>query len=110
MVGNPADSIQSSDFSGGACIWFCRGVAWSHVSKPDESFGSPFVTVVLYALAANLCYTLGWITELLWSWGDTAQTEKTRLKVFRLGLIFSMGLTLLPAIILSLTWAMRSIR
>jgi hypothetical protein len=94
----------------GLASGFIAVVAWSHVFAADEGFGSPFVTVVLYALAANLCYTFGWITELLWAWGDTAQTEKSRPKVFRLGLIFSAGLTLLPAIILSVTWALRSLR
>jgi hypothetical protein len=26
-----------------------------------------FAGVAIYGVAANLCYTLGWITELLWS-------------------------------------------
>lgn len=89
-VGNPADSIQSSDFSGGACIWFCRGCRLEPCVQAGRKFWQPLRN------GGSL--------------RDTAQTEKTRPKVFRLGLIFSMGLTLLPAIILSLTWAMRSIR
>ena len=80
------------------------------MSKGDVDFGSPFLTMIFYALAANICYTLGWITELLWAWGDTAQTEKMRPKVFRFGLIFSASVTLLPAIVLSLTWAVQSFR
>ncbi len=40
-------------FLAGLASGFVAVVAWSHVSKPDESFGSPFVTVVLYALAAR---------------------------------------------------------
>jgi hypothetical protein len=79
--------------------------AGSHVFKPDADFGSPFLSVIFFGLAANFCYTLGWITELLWTWGDTAQTEKIRPKVFRVGLIFSAGLTLLPAIVVLLIWA-----
>ena len=31
--------------------------------------------VIVYMLAVNVCYTLGWVTELLWSDGDTARTE-----------------------------------
>jgi hypothetical protein len=89
---------------------FIFALVGSHVFRADEDFGKPFLTAVLYGLAANVCYTLGWITELLWSWGDTEQTEKTRPKVFRLGLVFSASLTLLPAIVLSLIWAAHGFR
>jgi len=71
-------------------------------TAPGTDMGSPGLTLIFYALAANLCYTLGWITELLWSWGNTERTEATRPKVFRIGLIFSVGITLLPAIISAL--------
>lgn len=71
---------------------------------PNSEFGDPFLGVVLYAIGANLCYTLGWTTELLWSWGNTAQTESVRPKIFRAGLIMSAVVTLLPAAILSLFW------
>jgi len=77
----------------------------SRVFGADQDIGSPFMEAAFYAIAANLCYTLGWITELLWAWGDTAQTETIRPKVFRVGLIFSAGLTVLPAIVISLIWA-----
>jgi hypothetical protein len=80
------------------------------VFEPRRDLGSPLIAVVLYALAANLCYTLGWVSELLWAWGDTAQTERMRPKVFRLGLVFSAILTLLPAVVLSLVWAARGFR
>jgi hypothetical protein len=66
--------------------------------------------VFMYAFAANLCYTLGWITELLWAWGDTARTELIRPKVFRVGLIFSAAITALPAVVLVSTWAARGFR
>jgi hypothetical protein len=82
----------------------------SHVFKPDQDFGSPLLAVAVYAVAANLCYTLGWVTELLWAWGNTAKTSAIRQKVFRVGLIFSVSLTLLPALVLSLIWAVRGFR
>jgi hypothetical protein len=89
---------------------FIVAVVGSQLFGSDADFGKPFIAVMLYGLAANLCYTLGWATELLWTWGNTAQTETIRPKVFRLGLIFSASLTLLPAIVLSLMWAVRSLR
>jgi len=89
---------------------FIVALAGSHVFKADEDIGKPFLTVILYAFAANLCYTLGWISELLWGWGDTAKTEKMRPKIFRFGLIFSASVTLLPAIVLTLIWVARSFR
>jgi hypothetical protein len=76
----------------------------------DTDFGNPFLSAVLYGIAANFCYTFGWVTELLWCWGNTAQTETVRPKVFRAGLIFSVGVTMLPAAILSLVWAAHSFR
>jgi hypothetical protein len=94
----------------GLASGFLFALAGSHVFRSDVDLGKPFLSMIFYALAANLFYTLGWITELLWAWGDTAQTEKVRSKVFCVGLIFSAGLTLLPAIALSLIWAIRSFR
>ena len=81
--------------------------AGSRLVGPDADFGNPFLGVVLYAIVANLCYTLGWITELLWAWGNTAQTEAIRPKVFRAGLIFSAAVTFLPAIVVPLLWAIQ---
>jgi hypothetical protein len=81
--------------------------AGSRLFGPDANLGNPFIGIMLYGLAANFCYTLGWITELLWGWGDTAQTESIRPKVFRVGLVFSASLTLLPAIAIPLIWAIQ---
>jgi len=80
----------------------------SHLVKPGEDLEEPFgivIGVIAYAVAANLCYSLGWITELLWSWGDTSSTEALRPKIFRLGIIVSIVVTLLPCILLPLAWA-----
>lgn len=66
-----------------------------------EPFGLVF-WIIAYAVSANICYSLGWITELLWSWGDTARAEALRPKIFRWGLIFSVAVTLLPAAVVLL--------
>ena len=80
----------------------------SRLVKPGEDVEEPLgimVGVIAYAVAANLCYSLGWITELVWSGGDTSRTEAMRPKVFWLGTIFSAVLTILPAILVPVAWA-----
>ena len=80
----------------------------SRLAKAGEDVVEPIAIlmgVIVYAVAANLCYSLGWITELLWSGGNTSRTAELRPKVFRLGMILSIVLTLLPAVVLPLVWA-----
>lgn len=79
----------------------------SHFVGPGEDVEEPvglLVGVILYGIAANALYTLGWITELLWSWGDTSRTEALRRRVFYAGLIVSSIITLLPAALIPALW------
>jgi len=85
----------------------------SRLVKPGEDVEEPLgiiVGVIGYAIAANLCYTISWISELLWSWGDTSRTEMMRKKIFRIGLAFSVAITLMPAILVPLGWAIFGFR
>ncbi len=82
-------------------------------AKPGEDFIEPpalFVLILGYAVAANALYTVGWISELLWSGGDTARTEPFRRRVFRVGMIFSVVLTLLPGVLMVLLWLVFQLR
>ena len=73
-------------------------------------FGEPLplpvalVGAMVYGIAANGCYTLGWLTELLARrvWGREAPNLGPLL--FRQGLIFSVGLTLFPLFLIVLAW------
>jgi hypothetical protein len=58
----------------------------------------------VYGIAANACYTLGWVAELAARalWGRQAPAIGPLL--FRQGLIFSVGLTLLPMLAVALIW------
>jgi hypothetical protein len=81
----------------------------SHFVVPGEDVEEPLgliVGAVLYGFAANVFYTLGWISELLWSGGDTSRTEPFRKCVFSLGLIVSCVVTLLPAVLIPVLWLM----
>ena len=59
----------------------------------------------VYGIAANACYTLGWVAELAARavWGRQAPDLGPLL--FRQGLIFSVGLTLLPVLLIAMIWA-----
>ncbi len=62
--------------------------------------------IFMYVVSANVIYTLGWISELLWSGGDTRRTATVRPRVFRMGLMFSAGITLLPAVLAPAIWVL----
>jgi len=63
-----------------------------------------YFAVPAYAIGANMFYTLGWLTELLWSGGDTLKTAPYRNRIFWLGLICSALLTLAPGAVFALFW------
>jgi hypothetical protein len=84
-------------------------VEWigSYSVAPGEDVIEPvllWIGIVAYGGAANLAYTIGWISELLWSGGQTARTQAYRKRIFLAGLIFSVLLTLAPAAIVPLLW------
>ena len=63
--------------------------------------------ILAYGLLANVCYTFGWVAESVAQrvWGDRVRPLGPAL--FRQGLAFSVGLTLLPILLVSLTWLLR---
>jgi hypothetical protein len=78
--------------------WFA-----SHLDLRDTDVLNPLgfiLAIVAYGIAANVFYTLGWISELLWSGGDTSRTEPMRRTVFWAGVIVSALLTVSPAVLL----------
>ena len=68
---------------------------------PDPPLFAVF-GVILYGIAANVCFTGGWLTELAVRkvWPDEADRFATF--SFSLGLIFSVLLTLSPGILLGI--------
>ena len=93
----------------GALSGFTIELIGSRFVAPGEDVVEPFAIVfwvIAYAVSANICYSLGWVTELLWSWGDTTRTEALRPRIFRWGMIFSVAVTLLPGVLILLAWAL----
>jgi hypothetical protein len=60
------------------------------------SSGPPLVLVAIYGLAANVCYTLGWFAEITVQRWLKEPAYGLGPAMFRYGLVFSVGLTLLP--------------
>jgi hypothetical protein len=91
------------------------GLAYESLARmPVFFFPDPplfiIVLVVLYAIAANVCYTGGWIMELLirHTWPDESPGIGTL--SFTLGVVFAVIITLLPiplfALLLALGYAL----
>ena len=79
---------------------------------PPGSRGLVFfpAPILAYAFLANLFYTSGWALELAFNawWRDDPPAVGPVL--FRQGLLFSVGLTLLPIGIAALDWTFRLLR
>ncbi len=70
----------------------------------------PIMLPVVYGVLANLCYSLGWATELTFNAWWRKDPPAVGPVLFRQGLIFSMGLTLLPVAVFGIEWAVRIAR
>ena len=59
---------------------------------------------------ANVCYTLGWCTELVMRRWLGDEMEPAGAALFRYGFVFSVGLTLFPAGLTFLAWLGRIVQ
>ncbi len=69
--------------------------------KPGDDFEEPMGLLffsIVFAVTANVCYTSGWIVDLVRYRGEPSR------KLFRVGLIFSIVLALLPALWAVCAW------
>ncbi len=66
--------------------------------------------VLVYGVLANVGYSLGWLAEMAMRalWGEAAPEAGPAL--FRQGLSFSIGLTLLPIPLALIGWAVRLVQ
>lgn len=71
--------------------------------KHFEDGPEPF-SIIIFGFAANLCYTGGWMAELVarFLWRERASFFGPMM--FSLGLIFSVGLCFLPPLFAALVW------
>lgn len=68
------------------------------IGMPDPPIFAVFA-VLFYAIMANLCFTGGWVVEILVTrvWGEEARSFGPI--SFTLGVVFSVALTLAPAVL-----------
>ena len=71
-------------------------IAW--MLPIHESVFAAWPLILVYGIAANVCYTFGFLLEVLLHrlWGDDVAPVGPTL--FRYGLVFSIGVTLLPIV------------
>ena len=74
---------------------------------PGPHHYMPLAAPVVFGIAANVCFTLGWIVESAMErlWGREAPLIGPAL--FRQGVAFSVGLTWLPAAVSVVGWGAR---
>ena len=74
---------------------------------PGSTELPPIPLVLLYGFVANLCYGLGplaeYALELIWP----RKLLPTGPTLFRMGLTFSVGMTLLPITVMAFDWLVR---
>jgi len=72
------------------------------IGIPDPPILVP-IGILAYGIIANICYTGGWIAELLLAkFKAGARTGVFGVRGFRFGMMFSIALTLSPGV---LSWA-----
>jgi hypothetical protein len=78
-------------------------------SIPPDAHSIPFFwgPIVGFGLLANACYLLGPTAELAIQKLSKGQVLPTGPALFRMGLTFSLGLTMLPTLMAGLDWIIR---
>jgi hypothetical protein len=94
---------------GTGVVSFTFAMLMSHL-PPDPKVGPPWALPLVYGIAANLCYLAGPLLEALAEtiWGRKLLPIGPAL--FRIGLTFSVCLTLLPIPLVVWDWAIRIVR
>ena len=82
-------------------------VALISLVPPGFRVGIGWQPIVAFGVLANVCYTFGFALEALaqYVWKDRCPPFAPAL--FRQGLVFSVGLALLPVLVASITWVTR---
>jgi hypothetical protein len=77
----------------------CEHFLGEPIGLPDPPFLA-ILAVVIYAVMANVCYTGGWVVELIVGKVWPEEGKSFGIISFAIGLVFSMLLTLLPGFLI----------
>lgn len=81
------------------CAFTADSMVGEPIGMPDGPLPGVF-GIFLYGIFANICYTGGWICELLVrAASKTKSSTPFGLKTFRIGVAFSIFITLCPAVV-----------
>ncbi len=99
--------IYNAFVGGAGAITLVVLALMSHLPPGAPGLGPVWRGVIAYGVLANVCYSLGWVTEVGMRalWGDEAPDAGPAL--FRQGLSFSIGLSLLPIPLAIFGWVLR---
>jgi hypothetical protein len=87
----------------GIVTWLLVMVAGSAAVKPGVDFEEPLAMLfgpIVYAVLANICYTFGWVVDVVFYRG------KARTWLYKSGVVFSVVLTALPGLWAVVAWLM----
>jgi hypothetical protein len=79
----------------------------THLPPRPLAFAVPWRVVLAYGILANLCYTLGPVTDILLRRMLGPRAPAIGPVLFRYGFVFSVGLTVLPVLLAGLGWLAR---
>jgi len=99
-------------FVGGAGL-FSLGMAtlFSVIPPAPHPLGfPPMMGILAFGILANACYLLGPTAEIFFSKLFGNQVLPTGPTLYRMGLTFSVGLALLPTLIVLIDWVFRAVR
>ena len=96
----------------GASGFASLGVFSALMSLPPSSHNLvwTWVPIIGFGILANICYLLGPAVETLIEKFSRGKILPTGPALFRMGLTFSVGLTLLPTLLASMDWVFRLFR
>lgn len=78
------------------------GGGWFLAPWQGPGSAARMLVIVAYGVAANVCYTLGWAVENLVERWLKRPAYGLGPALFRHGLVFSIGLTLVPAVVVTI--------
>ena len=88
---------------GGAGLFtLTYATAWMQVLEPHPiEWRALLIGSAAYGISANVCYTMGWVAENLVERWMQRPVYGLGPALFRYGLVFSIGLSLLPSVLIT---------